>query len=77
MRSVAAVYVFVRSSSCRHADVVVQKLRGKIGAVRPDQRLQLRMHLETAEELRIAQGFEHLSVELWSEVDLAGASVTR
>jgi hypothetical protein len=43
----------------RDPDIVVQKLRREIGAIRPDQRVELRMNPELFEYSGIMQRFEN------------------
>jgi hypothetical protein len=55
--------------SGRHAYVVVKELRREVGAVRPDQRVELRMDEEILKDEGITQGLEYRTPKGWPEID--------
>src|SRR3990172_8853044 len=66
---------WLRPDSGRHADVVVQELRGDVLVVGPDKRLELGIHAKLAKERQVAQRSEGIAVKLGAQVNLAGSAV--
>ena len=58
-----------------HAGALVQKLRGKIRVVGPNQRVKLRVHAELPEEFQIPKRFKYRAGEFRLEINFADRSV--
>ena len=60
---------------CGHTYTLVQKLWREIGAVRPDDRVQLRMQADALKCLDPAQRLEDRAIELFAQVHFAGKAI--
>ena len=62
--------------SGRDLHVVVQKLRRKVSAVGPDERMKFRMNREGLKVRRVPQRLEHRATQCRAEVNLSGRPIT-
>ena len=60
---------------CDYANFFVQKFGRKVGAVRPDDRSDIRIQSNLLEVIRIAEGLENRAPQVSREIDLTLRSV--
>ena len=60
----------------RDSDVVMEKLGREIGAIRPHERVELRMDRELSEHRRIVERLKHRPMQCGPEVDFTARPVT-
>jgi hypothetical protein len=59
----------------RELNLLVQKLRRNVGAVRPSERVKLGMYGELLEDLLIFEGLEDLTIQLVAKIHIAFSSI--
>src|SRR5262249_21101161 len=64
-----------RVDSCGNLYPAVQEFRSKVSSVRPDDRVQFGMQVKCPKHVEIAERFEDWTIQLVSQVDLAGRTV--